>query len=127
MLSQPFIEAMQHISATMKKVYKASAVALVPGSGSYAMEAVARQFGTGKKMLVLRNGYFSFRWSDIITVTGIAESEDHVEVIKAAVAPGQAGEAFPQFAPLPLAVVVARLWPSSPPSSSPRTSRRRLV
>ena len=56
LLSAPFIKIMQQISAAMKEVYNAHGVALVPGSGTYGMEAVARQFGTGKRVLVIRNG-----------------------------------------------------------------------
>lgn len=56
LLSAPFIKVMQEISATMKEVYNAHGVALIPGSGTYGMEAVARQFGTGKPVLIIRNG-----------------------------------------------------------------------
>lgn len=71
---------MRDISQMLKDVYKADAVAIIPGSGTYAMEAAARQFATGKKVMVLRNGYFSFRWSDIFSVCKIPSS---ATVIKA--------------------------------------------
>ena len=58
-MSESFQEVMRDISATLKKVYHANATAIVPGGGTYAMEAVARQFATGKKCLVIRNGWFS--------------------------------------------------------------------
>ena len=61
LLSTPFQECMQDISKTLKEVYNCSTVALIPGSGTFAMESVARQFGTNKKCLVMRNGFFSFR------------------------------------------------------------------
>ena len=64
-MSQSFQGVMHDISTTLKKVYKAQAVIVVPGSGTFGMEAVARQFATDKKCLVLRNGWFSFRWSQI--------------------------------------------------------------
>ncbi|RME13957.1 MAG: alanine--glyoxylate aminotransferase family protein, partial [Alphaproteobacteria bacterium] len=62
-MSAAFQKVMRDISATLREVYKAQAVALVPGGGTYAMESVARQFATGKRAMVIRNGFFSFRWS----------------------------------------------------------------
>ena len=56
LLSAPFKKIMRDISAAMKEVYNAHSFALIPGSGSYGMEAVARQFGTGKSVLIVRNG-----------------------------------------------------------------------
>ncbi|MEN9473872.1 MAG: hypothetical protein RIS48_592 [Pseudomonadota bacterium] len=74
-MSRRFQGVMQDISATLKQVYRARSVALVPGGGSYGMEAVARQFATGKKALVIRNGWFSYRWSQIFDAGSIpAES-----------------------------------------------------
>jgi len=64
-MSQSFQAVMRDISATLKKVYNATAVVVVPGGGTYSMEAVARQFATNKKCLVIRNGWFSFRWTQI--------------------------------------------------------------
>ena len=64
-MSQSFQQVMREISATLKNAYGAEAVALVPGGGTYAMEAVARQFAANKKCLVIRNGFFSYRWSQI--------------------------------------------------------------
>ena len=64
-MSLSFQTVMNDISETLKKVYNAHAVAVVPGSGTFGMEAVAREFATGQKCLVIRNGWFSFRWSQI--------------------------------------------------------------
>ncbi|MCG8566223.1 MAG: hypothetical protein MI747_14195, partial [Desulfobacterales bacterium] len=64
-MSKKFQGAMNDISANLKEVYNADAVAIVPGSGSYGMEAIARQLATDKKCLIVRNGWFSFRWSQI--------------------------------------------------------------
>ena len=64
-MSKLFQGVMTDISSTLRKVYNAEAVVLVPGGGSYAMEAVARQLANDKKCLVIRNGWFSFRWSQI--------------------------------------------------------------
>ena len=62
---------MNDINDTMREAYNATSVIVMPGSGSYGMEAVARQWATGKKVMVLRNGYFSYRWTDIFDQTGI--------------------------------------------------------
>ncbi len=64
-MSQSFQGVMKDISSTLKQVYNAHAMAIVPGSGTYGMEAVARQLATGQKCLVLRNGWFSYRWTQI--------------------------------------------------------------
>ena len=64
-MSQSFQGVMKDVSTSLKSVYNAQAVIVVPGGGTYAMEAVARQFATNKNCLVLRNGWFSFRWSQI--------------------------------------------------------------
>jgi len=74
-MSQRFQGVMKDISSMLKEVYAASSVALVPGSGTFGMEAVARQFATGKKTLVIRNGWFSYRWTQIFDMGHIpAES-----------------------------------------------------
>lgn len=70
-MSRRFQGVMQDISATLKQVYRARSVALVPGGGTYGMEAVARQFATGRKALVIRNGWFSYRWSQIFDAGAI--------------------------------------------------------
>lgn len=74
-MSQLFQQAMRDISTTLKSVYKAEAVAVVPGGGSFGMEAIARQFAGGKRCLVIRNGWFSYRWSQIFEMGGIPARE----------------------------------------------------
>ncbi|MDO8287288.1 MAG: aminotransferase class V-fold PLP-dependent enzyme [Rhodoferax sp.] len=64
-MSQRFQGVMKDISAILKEVYHAKSAVLVPGSGTFGMEAVARQFATDKKTLVIRNGWFSYRWTQI--------------------------------------------------------------
>ena len=64
-MSKSFQGVMRDISGMLKEVYNADGVALVPGGGTYAMEAVARQFANGEHALVVRNGWFSFRWSHL--------------------------------------------------------------
>jgi len=73
-MSKLFQQAMRDISATLKQVYTAEAVAVVPGGGSFGMESIARQFATGKKCLVIRNGWFSYRWSQIFDMGNIPAS-----------------------------------------------------
>ena len=73
-MSQSFQQVMRDISGTLKSVYNADSVAIVPGGGTYAMEAVARQIATGKKTLVIRNGWFSFRWTQIFEMGNIPAS-----------------------------------------------------
>lgn len=73
-MSASFQGAMCDISSTLKTVYNADSVAVVPGSGTFGMEAVARQFATGKHCLVIRNGWFSYRWTQILETGSIAAS-----------------------------------------------------
>jgi len=107
-MSRSFQAVMNDISATLKRVYAAAAVVVVPGSGTFGMEAVARQFATQKRCLVLRNGWFSFRWSQIFDRGGIPAA---TAVLKAR--PTQDGPRA-AFAPAPLAEVVARIASERP-------------
>jgi aspartate aminotransferase-like enzyme len=102
-MSDSFRQVMTDISSTLKTVYHASAVVIVPGSGTFAMEAVARQFATGNRCLVVRNGWFSYRWTQILEVGGIPSSET---VLKAR--PVGEGHQAP-FAPAPIDEVVATI------------------
>jgi len=79
-MSQTFQQVMRDISAMMKAVYHADAVAVVPGGGTFGMEAVARQLANDQKCLVIRNGWFSYRWSQILEMGNIASE---VIVLKA--------------------------------------------
>ena len=74
-MSNSFQKAMNDVSSSLKEVYNAEVVVLVPGGGTYAMEAVARQFATDQSCLVLRNGWFSFRWSQIFEMGNIPSEE----------------------------------------------------
>ena len=73
-MSQRFIGVMQDAIRILTASYAADTVALVPGGGSFGMEAVARQLMTGRRVVVVRNGFFSYRWSQILDQGGIAES-----------------------------------------------------
>ena len=107
-MSAKFQAVMRDISATLREVYAASGVALVPGGGSYAMEAVARQFAQGGHALILRNGYFSYRWSQIFDAGGFA---GQTTVVMAR--PTGNGAVAP-FAPPPIDEVVAKIVEARP-------------
>jgi aspartate aminotransferase-like enzyme len=107
-MSHRFQGVMRDISSALKKVYNAKSVVVVPGSGTFGMEAVARQFATNKKCLIVRNGWFSFRWSQIFDMGGIpAEST----VLKAR--PVEQGRQ-PAYAPAPIEEVVTAIRESKP-------------
>jgi aspartate aminotransferase-like enzyme len=88
-MSAKFVAIMQYINSTLKHVYNAQAAILVPGGGSFGMEAVARQFCNGQHCLVVRNGWFSYRWSDIFDKCQIPRSHT---IMKARRARGGAQE-----------------------------------
>lgn len=108
-MSESFQEVMHDISATLKEVYHADSVVVVPGSGTFAMEAVARQFATGKKCMVIRNGWFSYRWTQIFDMGQIpAESI----VLKARRV--DESDSQPAFVPAEIAKVVAEIKAAKP-------------
>ncbi|WJY23340.1 aminotransferase class V-fold PLP-dependent enzyme [Fontisubflavum oceani] len=107
-MSQTFRTVMTDIGAMMKEVYHADAVAIIPGGGTYAMEAVARQFAQDAKVLLVRNGWFSFRWSQILDAGDFA---GEATVMKARAA-GNA--ATSPFAPAPIEEVTARILAEKP-------------
>lgn len=107
-MSAAFQAVMRDISAMLKEVYGAEAVALVPGGGTFAMEAVARQFAGGASALVVRNGWFSYRWSQILEAGGFA-GETHVAMARrTGNAPGAA------FAPAPVEEVTKAIRETRP-------------
>ncbi len=107
-MSQRFQRVMQDVSATLKQVYGARSAIVVPGSGSFGMEAVARQFATGKKVLVIRNGWFSYRWSQIFEMGAIPAE---TTVLKARLT-GPGPQAA--FAPAPIDEVVETIRRTKP-------------
>lgn len=74
-MSKKFAAAMAEILGILRETYHADSAVVIPGGGSYAMESVARQFMTDKRVLVVRNGFFSYRWSQIIDAGGITDAE----------------------------------------------------
>jgi aspartate aminotransferase-like enzyme len=107
-MSQSFQTVMNDISSTLKEVYNAKAAIVVPGSGTFGMESVARQFATDEKCLVIRNGWFSFRWTQILDTGKIAS--DHT-VMKAK---QLEDEAQSPFAPAAIEDVVATIKAEKP-------------
>ncbi len=107
-MSKSFQGVMNDIHSTLKDVYQAESVVVVPGGGTYGMEAVARQFAQGKKCLVIRNGFFSFRWSQIFDMGNIPAS---TTVLKASPI---SGEPQAPFAPAAIEDVVATIKAEKP-------------
>lgn len=107
-MSRAFQEVMTDISGTLQRVYGAAAVAVVPGSGTFGMEAVARQLATGQRCLVVRNGWFSFRWTQILEAGGIASAHTVLQARRADTGP-QA-----PFTPAPIEEVVAAIEAERP-------------
>ena len=107
-MSQRFQQVMRDISASLKDLYQAHSVVVVPGSGTFGMEAVARQFATDQDCLIIRNGWFSYRWSQIFAAGKIPASET---VLKA-----RASENGPQaaLAPAPIEEVIATIKANKP-------------
>jgi aspartate aminotransferase-like enzyme len=106
-MSARFQQTMREVSGMLKEVYNGSAVALVPGGGTYAMEAVARQFGQGR-VLIVRNGWFSFRWSQIFEAGGFAGETTVV------MARQTGNDARAPYAPPPVEEVVAKIREMKP-------------
>lgn len=107
-MSQSFQGVMRDISNTLKQVYNAHSVVVVPGGGTYGMEAVARQFATDKKCLVIRNGWFSFRWTQIFEAGNIPS-----EAIVLKARQIEEGSQTP-FVPVPIDEVVATIHAEKP-------------
>lgn len=107
-MSGAFQSVMNDISSMLKQVYNADAVVLIPGGGSFGMEAVARQFAQDTDVLVVRNGWFSFRWSQILDAGGFAGD---VTVMKARPS-GNAPQS--PYAPAPIDEVTAKIRETKP-------------
>jgi aspartate aminotransferase-like enzyme len=107
-MSEEFKKVMVDISSVLKDAYQASSAIVVPGSGTFGMEAVARQFANQEKILVLRNGWFSYRWTQIFDMANITQD---IHVIK-----GRQVENATQapYAPAPIDEVVAYIKKEKP-------------
>ncbi len=107
-MSKKFQQVMNDLSASLKNVYNADAVAIVPGTGSYGMEAVARQLATDQKVLIIRNGFFSYRWTQIIEKGRIT---DDVAVVTAHIGDSNQQQ---QFEPIEIETAVAEIKAKKP-------------
>lgn len=107
-MSQSFQGVMRDISGVLKQVYHAQSAIVVPGSGTFGMEAVARQFATAQHVLVIRNGWFSYRWTQIFDMGQIPRSSTVLKARRQG-----AGPQAP-FAPAPIDEVVATILAEKP-------------
>ena len=107
-MSKAFQQVMRDCSAMLKEVYAADAVAIVPGGGTFGMEAVARQFGTNANCFILRNGWLSYRWSQIFDAGGFAAET----TVKMAHQTGNDSRA--PFAPAPIEDVAQAIRDAKP-------------
>ncbi|MDZ7602858.1 MAG: aminotransferase class V-fold PLP-dependent enzyme [Hoeflea sp.] len=107
-MSKTFQRVMTDLNAMLCEVYRAEAAVIVPGGGTFGMEAVARQFATDAHVMVIRNGWFSYRWTQILEMGGIAAQ---ATVLKA----GQTGnESTSAFAPQSIEAITARIREERP-------------
>jgi len=107
-MSKNFQGVMKRISQVLKNVYNAHSSVLVPGSGTFGMEAVARQFASNKRCLVIRNGWFSYRWTQIFEMGNVPSS---CTVLKARRSKPGAQE---PFSPVPVAEAVKTILSEKP-------------
>ena len=107
-MSKSFQGVMKDISGMLKEVYSAKSAVLVPGSGTFGMEAVARQFANGKKVLIIRNGWFSYRWTQIIDLGRITQDA----IVMKARRMGEGKQA--PWTPAPIAEVVTTIRTEKP-------------
>ena len=107
-MSKRFQQVMKDICATLKEVYHAKSAVIVPGSGTFGMEAVARQFATGRKALVIRNGWFSYRWTQIFEMGTIPSQSTVLKARRTGPGP------HAPFAPVPIDEVVATIKEQRP-------------
>jgi aspartate aminotransferase-like enzyme len=107
-MSEEFKKVIVDISSVLKDAYNASSAVIVPGSGTFGMEAVARQFANNEKCLILRNGWFSYRWTQIFDLANITQD---ISILK-----GRQLEDSTQgvFAPAPIEEVVAFIKKEKP-------------
>ncbi len=108
-MSKAFQHVMCDIHETLCEVYHAQRAVVVPGGGTYGMEAVARQFAANEKVLVIRNGFFSYRWSQIFEAGSIPSQE----IVMKARRTGNGGADAP-FEPAPIDEVVAAIRAEKP-------------
>ncbi|WP_201545420.1 aminotransferase class V-fold PLP-dependent enzyme [Psychrobacter immobilis] len=107
-MSTVFQQVMKDLSSDLKSVYNANAVAIVPGSGTYGMEAVARQLANDEDCLIIRNGWFSYRWTQILEKGKIAKSSTVLTANR------EAGDTPKPFSPVAIDEAVAKIKAEKP-------------
>lgn len=107
-MSKVFQQVMNDLSSNLKSVYNADAVAIVPGSGTYGMEAVARQLANDEDCLIIRNGWFSYRWTQILDKGNIAKSSTVLTANR------EEGDSPKPFAPVAIDEAVAKIKDTKP-------------
>ncbi|MGP4715905.1 aminotransferase class V-fold PLP-dependent enzyme [Psychrobacter sp. T6-6] len=108
-MSKAFQQVMNDLSSDLKSVYNADAVVIVPGSGTYGMEAVARQLANDEDCLIIRNGWFSYRWTQILEKGKIAKSSTVLTANRA-----DDSESPKPFAPVDIDTAVAKIKEEKP-------------
>ncbi|KAL7532557.1 hypothetical protein ACHAXR_006954 [Thalassiosira sp. AJA248-18] len=116
LMSKPFQQIMRDLNDLLKMTYNAHKVAIMPGSGTFGMEAVARQFATDQHVMVIRNGWFSFRWTEIFDVGGPGKSipSSHTVLKAQPVEPEDPNCPHMQYAPYPIDDVVEKVMEERP-------------
>ena len=107
-MSKVFQQVMNDLSSNLKSVYNADAVVIVPGAGTYGMEAVARQLANDEDCLIIRNGWFSYRWTQILEKGKIAKSSTVLTANR------EAGDTPKPFSPVAIDEVVAKIKAEKP-------------
>jgi len=113
LMSAPFQTVMKDLNGLLKNVYNADKVAIIPGSGTFGMEAVARQYATNNHVMALRNGWFSFRWTEIFDMGGEGNGIPSSHTVLKAKPTSCEGE-HTQYAPLPIEEVEKKIKEERP-------------
>ncbi|KAL7548265.1 hypothetical protein ACHAWF_011554 [Thalassiosira exigua] len=113
LMSAPFQTVMRGLNGLLKATYNAHKVAIIPGSGTFGMEAVARQFATDEHVMVIRNGWFSFRWTEIFDMGGRGHSIPKSHTVLKARPVGKLG-GHVQYAPYPIEEAVESIRTERP-------------
>jgi len=111
LMSDPFQKVMRDLNALLKATYNADKVAIIPGSGTFGMESVARQFATDEHVMVIRNGWFSYRWTEIFDMGSIPKTHT---VLKAKPIDILVGQHQYQYAPCPVDEVISKIYEEQP-------------
>ena len=108
-MSKAFQEVMNDLLSNLKTVYNAEAAVIIPGSGTYGMEAVARQLTIDEDCLIIRNGWFSYRWTQILEKGKFAKSSTVLTAERT-----EDTEAPKPFAPVDIETAVAKIKEEKP-------------